>query len=133
MISQESNAKGRCSAVHESFNTQQPRHTHIERLLFCLQTKNSSKHRANCGNPCPCGYFGDDRKEYSCSMSMVQCCQKRISGPIMDRSDLHVEMKRVPFQKLADLEGGEPSEVIRQRVEAVRQIQEERFANLECL
>ncbi|MEM7130248.1 MAG: YifB family Mg chelatase-like AAA ATPase [Chloroflexota bacterium] len=82
-------------------------------------------------NPCPCGYFGDDRKECSCSMSMVQRYQKRISGPIMDRIDLHVEMKRVPFQKLADLEGGEPSEVIRQRVEAVRQIQEKRFANLE--
>ncbi|MBX3014445.1 MAG: YifB family Mg chelatase-like AAA ATPase [Caldilineaceae bacterium] len=81
-------------------------------------------------NPCPCGYFGDDRQECTCSMSMVQRYQKRISGPLMDRIDIHLEVKRVPFQKLADLATGETSAVIRQRVEAARQLQAARFAPL---
>ena len=82
-------------------------------------------------NPCPCGYFGDPRKECTCSMGMVQRYQKRISGPLMDRIDIHLEMARVPFQKLAGLTGGEASEMIRARVEAARLIQEERFAAVE--
>jgi len=81
-------------------------------------------------NPCPCGYFGDDRQECTCSMSMVQRYQKRISGPLMDRIDIHLEVKRVPFQKLAGLDQGESSSVIRQRVEAAHQIQHQRFAPL---
>jgi magnesium chelatase family protein len=81
-------------------------------------------------NPCPCGYFQDDRQECTCSMSMVQRYQKRISGPLMDRIDIHLELKRVPFQKLTDMTQGETSAVIRQRVEAARQIQAERFAPL---
>lgn len=63
-------------------------------------------------------------------MSMVQRYQKRISGPLMDRIDIHLEVKRVPFQKLADAANGEPSTIIRQRVEAARRIQAERFAPL---
>jgi len=82
-------------------------------------------------NPCPCGYYGDDRRECTCSMGMVQRYQKRISGPLMDRIDIHLDVARVPFQKLADLEGGESSESIRVRVEAARQRQAERFAPLE--
>ncbi|MCB0087083.1 MAG: ATP-binding protein [Caldilineaceae bacterium] len=81
-------------------------------------------------NPCPCGYYGDDRKECTCSMSMVQRYQKRISGPLMDRIDIHLDVVRVPFQKLAALEGGECSSVIRARVEAARKVQEMRFAEL---
>ena len=61
---------------------------------------------------------------------MVQRYQKRISGPIMDRIDIHLDVRRVPFEKLASLEGGEPSKVIRARVEAAREIQHERFADL---
>lgn len=61
-------------------------------------------------------------------MSMVQRYQNRISGPLSDRIDIHIEVARVPFQKLASLEGGETSDVIRARVEAARQIQAERFA-----
>lgn len=81
-------------------------------------------------NGCPCGYFGDDRRECTCSMGMVQRYQKRISGPLMDRIDIHLDVTRVPFQKLADLEGGESSDVIRARVEAARTIQEARFTPL---
>lgn len=81
-------------------------------------------------NPCPCGYFGDDRQQCTCSMSMVQRYQKRISGPLMDRIDIHLDVKRVPFQKLSDAAKGETSAVIRQRVEAARQRQAARFASL---
>ena len=81
-------------------------------------------------NPCPCGYYGDDRQECTCSMGMVQRYQKRISGPLMDRIDIHLEVQRVPFQKLSDVANGETSAVIRQRVEAARRTQNERFAPL---
>jgi magnesium chelatase family protein len=78
-------------------------------------------------NPCPCGYFGDDQKQCTCSLSAVQRYQQRISGPLMDRIDIHLEMVRVPFQKLSSLEAGEPSAAIRARVEAARQVQRARF------
>ncbi len=63
-------------------------------------------------------------------MSMVQRYQKRISGPLMDRIDIHLNVRRVPFEKLASLDGGEPSSAIRARVEAARAMQAERFAPL---
>jgi magnesium chelatase family protein len=81
-------------------------------------------------NPCPCGYWGDDTKECTCSMSVVQRYQQRISGPLMDRIDIHLEVKRVPFQKLAGLEASEPSATVRCRVEAARQVQAARFAGV---
>ena len=81
-------------------------------------------------NPCPCGYFGDTEKQCTCSMSSVQRYQQRISGPLMDRIDIHIEVARVPFQKLAGLEGGDTSAAIRQRVEAARERQNTRFAKL---
>lgn len=64
-------------------------------------------------------------------MGMVQRYQKRISGPLMDRIDIHLDVARVPFQKLATLEGGESSDVIRARVEAARVIQQERFRQID--
>lgn len=81
-------------------------------------------------NPCPCGYFGDDRQQCTCSMAMVQRYQKRISGPLMDRIDIHLEVQRVPFQKLSGIESGESSKTIRQRVEQARAIQVARFTPL---
>jgi len=81
-------------------------------------------------NPCPCGYFGDPQKECTCSMGLVQRYQKRISGPLMDRIDIHLEVQRVPFQKLSALDKGETSATIRQRVEQAREIQAQRFAGL---
>ena len=63
-------------------------------------------------------------------MGMVQRYQKRISGPLMDRIDIHLDVQRVPFQKLSDVANGETSAVIRQRGEGARRIQNERFAPL---
>ena len=82
-------------------------------------------------NPCPCGYFGDERKQCTCSMMTVQRYQGRISGPLLDRIDIHVDVARVPFQKLSGLEGGEPSAHLRQRVERARARQQARFAQLD--
>ena len=79
-------------------------------------------------NPCPCGFFGDLEKECTCSMSMISRYQKRISGPLLDRIDIHVDVPRVEYEKLADDRCGEPSAVIRQRVEAARERQRQRFA-----
>jgi len=83
-----------------------------------------------CEYPCPCGYFGDTEKQCTCTQAMVSKYQKRISGPILDRIDIHLEVPRVPIQKLAALENGEPSSVIRQRVEAARAIQQARLGPL---
>ncbi len=78
-------------------------------------------------NPCPCGYFGDPVKECTCSLSMVSRYQKRISGPLLDRIDIHVEVPRVDYEKLSSDCLGEPSAAIRKRVEAARDIQRRRF------
>lgn len=85
-------------------------------------------------NPCPCGYFGDPTHACTCSNTMITRYQKRISGPLMDRIDLHVDVPRVPFEKLTGLTRGEPSAVIRERVEKARQIQVQRLQpyNLHC-
>ncbi|MBN2548794.1 MAG: YifB family Mg chelatase-like AAA ATPase [Anaerolineales bacterium] len=79
-------------------------------------------------NPCPCGYYGDAVKACTCSNAAVTKYQKRISGPLLDRIDIHVEVPRVAYEKLSDSRLGEPSAVIRERVEAARQVQRERFA-----
>ena len=84
-------------------------------------------------NPCPCGYYGDPAHECSCSPSMVSRYQKRISGPLLDRIDIHVEVPRVEYDKLTDDRLGEPSAAIRERVEAARAIQRERFTGTPLL
>ena len=68
-------------------------------------------------NPCPCGWFGDTQHECTCNMSTVGRYQKRLSGPLLDRIDIHVEVPRVDYDKLSDTRRGEPSKVIRARVE----------------
>lgn len=78
-------------------------------------------------NPCPCGYFGDPVHACSCSNSMITRYQKRISGPLMDRIDIHVDVPRVEFEKLTAKEKAEPSAVIRERVEQARSKQLERL------
>ena len=78
-------------------------------------------------NPCPCGYFGDPIKPCSCSSGMITRYQKRLSGPMLDRIDIHVEVPRVNYEKLSDERLGEPSDVVRGRVEAARQKQRQRF------
>ncbi|MDH7488138.1 MAG: ATP-binding protein, partial [Anaerolineae bacterium] len=79
-------------------------------------------------NPCPCGYYGDPVRECTCSMSTISRYQKRISGPLLDRIDIHVEVPRVDYEKLSDERRGEPSAVIRRRVQAARERQQQRFA-----
>ncbi|MBC7252139.1 MAG: YifB family Mg chelatase-like AAA ATPase [Anaerolineae bacterium] len=79
-------------------------------------------------NPCPCGYFGDPVRECTCSMGMVSKYQKRVSGPLMDRIDIHIEVPRVEYEKLSSDRLGEPSAKIRARVEKARERQRQRFA-----
>ena len=81
-------------------------------------------------NPCPCGFFGDSVKACTCAPSTVTKYQKRISGPLLDRIDIHVEVPRVDYQKLSSDRLGESSEAIRGRVECARQKQRERFSNM---
>lgn len=78
-------------------------------------------------NPCPCGFFGDPVKPCTCSAATVTKYQKRISGPMLDRIDIHVEVPRVDYQKLSNDRLGESSAAIRVRVQAARQRQLERF------
>jgi len=78
-------------------------------------------------NPCPCGYYGDPVKPCTCSPGMVSKYQKRISGPLLDRIDIHITVPRVEYGKLSDKRLGEPSSVVRQRVEIARDLQRKRF------
>lgn len=78
-------------------------------------------------NPCPCGYAGDDQKECTCTALQVSAYRKKISGPILDRMDMFIKVPRVEFSKLTSRRLAEPSEKIRERVEAARQIQAGRF------
>ncbi len=81
-------------------------------------------------NPCPCGYWGDPTHECTCSPAAVARYQKRISGPLLDRFDIYVEVPRVEYEKLADDRLGEPSHIVRARVEAARRRQQARFEHL---
>jgi magnesium chelatase family protein len=85
-------------------------------------------------NPCPCGFYGDPVKECSCSATAIARYQKRISGPLLDRIDIHVEVPRVDYEKLADKRNVESSEIIRRRVQAARERQLLRFVStkLKC-
>ncbi len=81
-------------------------------------------------NPCPCGYYGDPLRACTCSNSTVTKYQKRISGPLLDRIDIHIQVPRLEYEKLSDQRLGESSAAVRQRVEAARQRQRERLASL---
>ena len=78
-------------------------------------------------NPCPCGFLNDPVKECTCSAMSIARYQKRISGPLLDRIDIHVEVPRVDYEKLADKRQVETSQMIRQRVQAARERQLARF------
>ncbi|MEX2158300.1 MAG: YifB family Mg chelatase-like AAA ATPase [Dehalococcoidia bacterium] len=84
-------------------------------------------------NPCPCGYYGDTQRECTCNESTVSRYQKRISGPLLDRIDIFVEVPRVEYEKLAANSIGELSETIRERVARVREVQGRRFAETRLL
>jgi len=82
-------------------------------------------------NPCPCGYFNHPEKQCVCSPGVVQKYLSRISGPLLDRIDLHIEVVPVPFNKLAETPPSEKSIEVRERVVSARRLQNERFASNE--
>ena len=79
-------------------------------------------------NPCPCGFYGDQTQECACSESTVSRYQKRISGPLLDRIDIFIDVPRVEYDKLAATSTGEDSATIRARVSKARSEQTKRFA-----
>lgn len=81
-------------------------------------------------NPCPCGYYNHPTKACVCSPGQVQKYLNKISGPLLDRIDLQIEVIPVPFEKMSDARPGEPSSMIRERVIRARKIQEERYKNI---
>jgi len=82
-------------------------------------------------NPCPCGFYNHPTKPCVCGPGMVQKYLSRISGPLLDRIDIHLEVVPVPFNELTEMKPGEKSEIVRQRVISAREIQRERFQNTE--
>ncbi|MDO8687013.1 MAG: ATP-binding protein, partial [Dehalococcoidales bacterium] len=78
-------------------------------------------------NPCPCGYYGDPRRQCTCPPSLVSRYQQRMSGPFIDRVDIFVEVPHIDYDKLADDRLGEKSENVRSRVIAARSLQHQRF------
>ncbi|MBQ8066072.1 MAG: YifB family Mg chelatase-like AAA ATPase, partial [Prevotella sp.] len=81
-------------------------------------------------NPCPCGYYGDPTHRCVCTPGQIQRYMNKISGPLLDRIDIHCEIQAVPFAELSKMQPGEPSEDIRERVIRARNIQTERFSHL---
>jgi magnesium chelatase family protein len=78
-------------------------------------------------NPCPCGYFGDLKRECRCSPVQVQRYRQRISGPLLDRIDLHIEVPAVDYREISSERAEEPSTAIRERIGQARQRQQARF------
>lgn len=81
-------------------------------------------------NPCPCGYASDPEHQCVCSPSQLFKYQKRISGPLLDRIDMHIEVPRLPFETLTSAADGEVSSAIRERVLQVREVQSKRYCDL---
>jgi magnesium chelatase family protein len=78
-------------------------------------------------NPCPCGYYTDPMKECHCNEQMIQKYMSKVSGPLLDRIDLHVEVPAVKYKELSSTESGESSAAVRERVTKAREIQTRRF------
>jgi len=79
-------------------------------------------------NPCPCGFFGHPTRRCTCPQGAAQRYLSRVSGPLLDRLDIHIEVPPVDFKRLSSEERSEPSAVIRERVDRARKVQQERFA-----
>ncbi len=80
-------------------------------------------------NPCPCGYYGDPKRECRCSPPQIEKYRQRISGPLLDRIDLHVEVPSLAYRELSGADGGESSAVVRERVVRARNRQVQRYRN----
>lgn len=78
-------------------------------------------------NPCPCGFFADPQKECRCTPTQIARYRSRVSGPLLDRIDIQVEVPAVAYEALASKAAGEPSEAVRERVNQARRVQVERF------
>ncbi len=78
-------------------------------------------------NPCPCGYFGDTKRECTCSIRDILRYRAKISGPLMDRIDIHIDVPSVPFKDLTGVSQGESSSSIYHRILAAKNVQEKRF------
>lgn len=81
-------------------------------------------------NPCPCGYFGDPNNECSCTLPQIHRYRSKISGPLLDRIDIHIEVPAVKYRDLASRDPGEPSCEIKKRVNQARKIQLDRFKGM---
>ncbi len=84
-------------------------------------------------HPCPCGYYNHPTQECSCPPGHVQKYLNKVSGPLMDRIDIHIEVVPVPFSELSEMQAGEKSEIVRNRVIKARQLQEERYRDEEAV
>ena len=78
-------------------------------------------------NPCPCGYYGDPLHECTCTIPQIQRYRSKISGPLMDRIDIHIEVPAVKYKDLTARDSGEPSRVLKERINEARKIQSQRF------
>ena len=79
---------------------------------------------------CPCGYYSDATKECNCTVPQIQRYRSKISGPLMDRIDIHIEVPAVKYRDLANRDAGEPSREIKKRVDSARGIQLDRFKGM---
>ena len=106
----------------------------ISRALFSM-TFPANFMLAAAMNPCPCGYYTDPNKQCSCTSQQIQKYLSRISGPLLDRVDIQIEVPAVQYRDLASKESGEKSVQIRNRVQKAKEVQLKRFAdtvNLFC-
>ncbi|MFW5662797.1 MAG: YifB family Mg chelatase-like AAA ATPase, partial [Bacteroidota bacterium] len=106
-----------------------------DKVITISRTKLTVEYPANfmlvCSmNPCPCGNFGDPNKECTCTPPQIQRYSGKISGPLLDRIDIHVEVPAVNYKELSDSRVGEKSEKVRERVIRARQLQQRRFDGL---
>ncbi|HOX41615.1 MAG TPA: YifB family Mg chelatase-like AAA ATPase [bacterium] len=83
-------------------------------------------------NPCPCGFLSDPEKQCNCSPNQIQKYQRKVSGPILDRIDIHIEVPRISYEKLKMSGESEASGTIRDRIDEVRQLQRKRFKGHKC-
>ena len=111
-----------------------------ERKITIARTKQTSEYPASfmlvaAMNPCPCGYYNHPTQACTCGLGAVNKYLNKVSGPLLDRIDIQLEVVPVPFKELSTLQEGESSETIRKRVIAARKIQQERFKdypNIHC-
>jgi len=103
-----------------------------ERRITILRAKNQLTFPANftliaASNPCPCGHFNNPQRECTCLPSQIQKYRRKLSGPLMDRIDVFVEVPAVKYEKLTEIDEKNSSQIVRKRVQLARQIQKERF------